>query len=755
MTDKFMGADAPRIDGADKVLGKALYAADRHLPRTAYALVVTASVGKGRIKRIDTSQAEAVPGVLLVLTHLNMDRLKPLGFLFAGGHGSQSFLPLQSDVIRYRGQMIAIIVAESTEVAQAASSAVRVDYETVPFAVELESEGGEMVTQSIAAPYFPDVSAGDADRARGGAAVSVEAVYRFPAQHHNSMELLSTVAEWQGDLLTLHEGTQAAEALRAGVALVLGMDPDKVRVRSPHAGGGFGQRNSLAPHTVLAAVAARRVQRPVKLVLSREQIFHAVHFRPATRHRVVLGADEKGKLISAVHEVHAQTSRFDLFPFTGAETTSRMYGIPNFRSAVTLVKLDTQTPGFMRAPFEMSSALAFEGAMDELAEKLGLDPVEFRIANDTPTDPITGKPFSLRRLNQCLRRGAQRFGWKRRSALPRSMHDSNGTSIGWGVAAGGYPGYIVPTRATVSLNAAGTAHVSVGGHEMGQGLRTSIALSAAEELGLQPHQIDITIGDTVAPPQHLTAGSWGTASAIPAVQKAARQLRDQLLQLVVSLADSPLHSLQITALALRNGGVESNDGRCVPYAELFRRSGKAELVSSAEVVAPGQKPEALLRAREGRVAAVGPEFPDYVAFSYIAHYVEVRVDAVTRRARVSRVVSVVDCGRVLSRRTARSQLYGGLVWGVGAALSEESEVDPRFGGFLNSNLAEYQVPVNADIGSCEVEFIDEPDLQFNSAGARGLGEVASVGVAAAIANAVYHATGKRIRELPIRIEKLL
>jgi xanthine dehydrogenase YagR molybdenum-binding subunit len=290
---------------------------------------------------------------------------------------------------------------------------------------------------------------------------------------------------------------------------------------------------------------------------------------------------------------------------------------------------------------------------------------------------------------------------------------------------------------------------------MGQGIRTSIALTAAEELGLKPHQIGITIGDTIAPPQHLTAGSWGTASATPAVQKAARQLRDQLLQLAVSQPDSPLRSVQTLALTLRNGRIESSDGRGVSYVELFRQSGKAELVGNAELVAPGQKPEALMQAKQGRVAASGPAFPDYVAFSYIAHYVEVRVDARIRRVRVVRMVSVADCGRVMSRRTARSQLYGGLVWGVGAALTEESEVDPRFGGFLNSNIAEYQVPVNADIGSCEVDFIDEPDSSFNSTGARGLGEVASVGVAAAIANAVYHATGKRIRELPIRIEQLL
>ena len=330
MIENFIGADAQRVDGADKVMGKARYGADRLLPRMAYALPVTSTIGKGRIRNIDTSKAEAIPGVILVLTHLNMDRLKPFRFIFAGGHGSQSLQPLQSDAIAYRGQPVALIIANNLEAAQAARSVIDIDYETTPFSVELDGEGGEPVIQSVAAPYFPDFVAGDADRALGEAPIVIDAKYTTPAQHHNAMELLSTVAEWQGDQLIVHEGTQAAQALAQGLAIQLDVDPAKVRVIAPYVGGAFGQRNSIAPHTVLAAVAARRVGRPVKLVMPRDQIFHAVHFRPAAEHRLRLGADDSGKFIAAVHEVRVQTSRFDLMPFTGAETISRMYGFPEF-----------------------------------------------------------------------------------------------------------------------------------------------------------------------------------------------------------------------------------------------------------------------------------------------------------------------------------------------------------------------------------------------------------------------------------------
>jgi xanthine dehydrogenase YagR molybdenum-binding subunit len=753
MNSNRIGADIPRVDGADKVTGRPIFAADRILPNMVHAVPVPATVGKGRILSMDVSEAERTAGVLLVLTHGNMDRLKPVAFSFAGGHAIQGFQPLQSDVVAYRGQPVALVVAESLEAAAEAAALVNVEYEAAAFTVEPDGPGAEAVAQATAMPYFKDFVCGDADQALKSAAVVVDQTYTTPPQHQNPIELLATVAEWEGDRLTVHEGTQASEAVRQGLAIALGIDAGKVRAMSPYTGGGFGQKNSMCFHTVMAAVASRRVGRPVKLVLPRAQVFYGTSFRAATRHRVRLGAEPAGRIVACVHETRAQTSRHDLMPFTGAETTSRMYGIPNYRGAATLVRLDTQTPGFMRAPFEMSSFFALESAMDELAYRLGKDPVDLRIANDTQVDPISGKPYTVRRLNECLRRGAERFGWARRTPEPMSMREPDGMLIGWGVAAGAYPGLTVPVIAAIRLDADGLADVSVGGHEMGQGLRTAISLVAADELGLEPGKVRITMGDTIAPPQHTTAGSWGTASAAPAVQDAARSVRAQLMTLATS--HRLLQGVDPARLVMRNERVEAPDGRGIAVSALLRDAGIAHLDGRSERLPLGMTPDAWPRAKGGRITLVGPEYPDFVAFSYIAHFAEVRVDPRIRRARVSRIVSIVDCGRVVSKRTATSQVYGGLVWGIGAALTEESEVDPRFGGFLNTNIAEYQVPVNGDVRRFEVEFIDEPDPQFNAVGVKGVGEVASVGAAGAIANAVFHATGKRVRDLPIRIEKLM
>jgi len=750
-----IGADAERVDGPDKVMGRPIFGADRVLPNMAHALPVPATVGKGRILRIDTAAAERTAGVLLVLTHLNMDRLKPVGFSFAGGQAQQSFQPLQSDMVAYRGQPIALVVADSLETAHEAAALVEVEYEPAPFTVELTAAGVEAVLQAKVTPWFKDFICGDADQVLKGVAVVLDETYTTPAQHNNPIELLAAVAAWEGDLLTVHEGTQASQAICQGLALALCIDAAKVRVTSPYAGGGFGQKNALLFHTVMAAVAARRVGRPVKLVMPRAQVFHGSSFRAATRHRIRLGAEPNGRIVAGMHDITAQTSRFDLMPFTGAESTSRMYGIPNFRGVSTLVRLDTQTPGFMRAPFEMSSFFALESAIDELAYQLGQDPVDLRILNDTHADPISGKPYTERRLKECLQRGAARFGWSRRTPAPTSMKEPDGTLIGWGVAAGAYPGLTAVAIAMVRLQADGTADVSVGGHEMGQGLRTAIALVTTDELGVAPQNVRITIGDTIVSPQHTTAGSWGSSTALPAVQDAARQVRTQLAALAASSGNRAHAGADPASLVFRDGRIEAPDGRSVGLADLLSNADVAFLEGRSERLAPGQTAEAMDHARAGMVAIAGPEYPDFVSFSYIAHFVEVRVDPHIRRARVSRVVSVVDCGKVVSRRTALSQVYGGLVWGVGAALTEESEVDPRFGGFLNANIAEYQVPVNADIGNFEVEFIDEADGRFNSMGVKGVGEVAAVGAAGAIANAVYHATGKRIRDLPVRIEKLL
>jgi xanthine dehydrogenase YagR molybdenum-binding subunit len=725
--------DAPRVDAGDKVRGAILFGADHSRPDILHAALGVATIPKGRITSLDTRAASAVPGVRLILTHENLGHAKSAGFVMAGGHAFQSLQPMLSPAIAYRGQPIALVVADRLEMAIEAVELIRATYATEPASHTLDASGAEIVDQSdgSAKKARSEVTAGNADKAFEAAPVKIDARFITAPQHHNPIELLATLAEWKDGKLTVHESTQNAEGVRHGLAAALGLTPDRVEVISPFVGGGFGQKYAMQMQTVLTAVAAQRLGRPVKLVVSRAQIFHDSSFRPAIRHRVRLGADRSGHMVAAIHEVDAQTSRHDLFPAHYAEVSSRLYGIKNFRGRERFVRTDVQTPGYMRAPFEHAACFALECCVDELAYSLGRDPVALRLANDTAIDPITRLPLSSRHVAECLRRGAERFGWSRRTMAPQSMRAHDGSYIGWGVAIGTYPCFIIPAIARLEVTVDGGVFVVIGGHEMGQGIRTALAAAVGRKLGVPAADVAAVIGDTRAAPQHMTAGSWGTASAIPAAIEAA----DAMLKALARLPP---------------GG---HPGRTP--AQILKAAGRASLAVEIHKKGPGQQDAIFRQLATGQLSFVGPVYPDFVTFSYIAHFVEVRVEPTTRRVRILRVASVADCGRVVSPRTAASQVRSGVVWGIGAALREASEVDPRYGGFLNADLAEYLVPVNADVDTIEVEFIDKPDLKFNSAGVKGLGEVSMVGVAPAIANAVYHATGRRPRNLPIRIEHLL
>jgi xanthine dehydrogenase YagR molybdenum-binding subunit len=718
----------PRVDARAKVTGAVRYGTDRIPEGLAYAAMAVATIGKGRILEIDTVAAEAVIGVHLVLTRIDESELKAPGYLMAGGHAVQSFQPLLGDHIAYRGQPIALVVADTPVAAAEAANLVSARYEVEPIAVDLDDEGVEIVRQQEAIPFLADITLGDAEAAFAESEVRIDQIYDHPKQHTMPMELLGSVVEWRGDTLVVHEGTQNAGAVRNGLALQLGIDPAAVAVISPYIGGGFGQKNSLQPHIGPLAIAARRLGRPVKFVMTRTQTFHQGSFRPASRHRIRLGADRSGGLAAAIHEVDQQTSRHDLFLALYTETTSRLYGVANFSGAQRLVRTDVQTPGYMRGPHESSAVFAFEVAMDELAYATDRDPVALRLANDTGTDPVTGQPFSSRHLAECLRRGADRFGWSARNPQPGSMRAGDGSQIGWGVAIGAYSAATTPAIAHMRAGADGRIAVAVDGHEMGQGIRSAITFLVADDLGVATDVVTVGVGDTRVAPQHLTAGSWGTASALPAVHAALRELRTRL-------------------------GV----ARTEPFdlAAAVAATGESTIEVEAITLAPGQTQDVLDRTRAGVLAIGGPAYPGFTSFSFIAHFVEVRIEPATRRIRVPRVVSVVDCGRVVSPVTAASQVRGGVVWGLGGALREVSEVDKRFGGFFNATLEEYPLSVNADIGEIEVDFIDEPDPLLNPLGVKGLGEVSTVGVAPAVANAVYHATGQRFRRLPIRIADLL
>ncbi|PSO24782.1 xanthine dehydrogenase family protein molybdopterin-binding subunit [Bradyrhizobium sp. MOS002] len=722
-----------RVDAEDKVRGKPIYAADDNRPGLLHAALAVSTIAKGRITDIDTQAASAVHGVRLVLTHKTMGAAKSAGFIMGGGYGFQSLQPMLSPAIAYRGQPIALVAAETLEQAVESAHLVRARYAEEPFGVSLDAPGVEVVHQADTPlkNFIPEIASGDADQALSKAPVKIDAVFKAPPQHQNPMELIASVAEWRGNKLTVHEGTQNAEAVRHGVATALGIAPEQVEVISPYLGGGFGQKNSLQMQTLLAAVAARETGRPVKLVVPRATLFHAASFRPESRHHIRLGAERTGKMLAAIHEVDAQTSRHDLFPGEYTATSSRLYGFGSFRGVERLVRTDVQTPGYMRAPFEHPACFAMECCVDELAYSLGQDPVALRLANDTDTDVATGLPFSSRYLAECLKRGAELFGWTRRSMAPRSMRAKDGSAIGWGVAVGAYPGLTTPAVAHLKADEDGCVVISIGGHEMGQGIRTSLANTVSRKLGVLPEKVRAVIGDTRAAPQHLTAGSWGTASAIPAAEDAA----DAMLMALAEMSPA---------------GIADRTP-----AEILKAAGRRTLEVEVQRKPPGQPDEILGRLRAGLPSVAGPVYRSHVTFSYIAHFVEVVIEPGTRRIRVPRVVSVADCGRVISPRTAASQVRGGVVWGIGAALRESSEVDPRYGGFLNADLADYVLPVNADIGSIDVEFIDKPDPVFNRSGVKGLGEVAMTGVAPAIANAVFHATGRRLRDLPVRIDHLL
>ena len=736
MPDKkahFVRAGTERVDARDKVRGLTHYASDDARASMLHAATVAATITRGRIRSIDTGAAARLPGVRLVLTHQNIGPFEGGGFLMSGGYGVQSVYPLRAPEIAHRGQTVALVVADTLDIAQEGAALVRVTYDAQPFIATMDAPDAVVLAQAsvLPMPMYADKVAGDAAAAFATAPVTVDATYALPAQHQNPMELIATVAEWRDGRLTVQESTQNAEGVRHGLARQLGIVPADIRVLSPTLGGGFGQKNGLQPHTALVAIAARKLQLPVKLVLSRKQLFHTASFRPQSRHRVRLGAGRDGRLVAALHDIDMQTSRHDLFPSLGTEMTARLYGSANFRGTESLVRTDVQTPGYMRAPHEHPAAFAFESAVDELAYKLDADPVAFRLANDTDHDPITGKPFTSRHVAQCLAQGARSFGWARRTMAPGSMRAPDGALIGWGVAIGAYKASVAPAIATVRIRASGMIQVAVGGHEMGQGMRTAIAMTVARILHAPIAAIAVQLGDTAAAPQHLTAGSWGTATVLPPVEQAARQL----------MADLAQHAAP--------GAADRSAW------QLLRDSGRTDAQAASRTRAPGQPEQIFARLQAGLPAGAGPVYPDFVGFSFVAHFVEVRVEPTTRRVRVARTVSVVDCGAVISPRTARSQVEGGVVWGIGAALREASEVDARFGGCLNADLAEYLLPVSADIGHIAVEFIDQPDQRFNALGAKGLGEVAMVGVAPAILNAVFHATGRRVRRLPLRVEDLL
>lgn len=708
-----IGTDRPRIDGIAKVTGAARYPSDVAVANPAYAFLLTSAIARGRIAALDENAARRVPGVLEILTHRNMHgAVGESEFAAKGGHLSTTIRPLESEQVFHDGQIIAMVLADSYEAAREAAYRIEVRYEEQRPSAGFDAPGAE------AKPIpdgqgFENAKVGDADAAYAAAEVTVEAHYSTPTQHHNPIELFTTTAVWNGDTLTIHEPSQFVYGMKNGIAEQLGIDPAKVHAQSAFVGGAFGSKGVLTQRTALVAIAARRLGRPVKLVPTRDQGFTIVTYRAETRHHVKLAASRDGRLQALVHEGEEVTSRPDTYKVGGTSTTARVYACPNVRTSVTVVHADRNTPGFMRSPPEVPYMFALESAMDELAFALKMDPIQLRRVNETQKEPIKGKPYTSRSLMQCIEAGARAFGWDRRNPEPRSMRDGEWL-VGWGYATTLYPTHIAPAAVRVALLPDGTARVQTAAQDVGTGAYTAIALTAAEGLGLPVEKITVELGSSDLPPAPIAGGSNVTASVCNVVMKACDEVRAR------------------------------------------RAQGQAAIEVYAENIPEGMSPDSMSKLYQGRMGMTGGvEGEKYAAAAFGAEFVEVRVHERTREVRVPRILGAFAAGRIVSPRQARSQLSGGLIWGISAALHEETEVDPRTARYVNDNIAEYLIPVNADIRQVEVLLLEEQEPTANPLGIKGLGELGNVGTNAAVANAVFHASGTRVRELPIRIEKLL
>ncbi len=751
-----LGAPLERKDARQKVTGEARYGADMSAANVAHACLVTSTIARGTIVAIHAEEAKAIPGVLQVITYRDVEGAVKAGTYFSkGGYLSSTIQPLASDRVMHSGEIVGIVVAETFEAAQEGARAVRLDYKPEPATATFDSPGAETAAGKDVSAEHTDPEIGDADAAYNSADVKVEQRYSTPTQHHNPIELFTTLCAWRGDQLTVWESSQNVTGFKFGLAEQLGIPAEKIRVISPFIGGAFGSRGALTHRTALIAFAAKRLQRPVKLEATRRDGFTIATYRAETRQRVRLGASRDGKLRSLTHEGWEVTSRPDNYMVAGTDATTRLYDSPNISSKVWIVHADRATPGFMRAPAELPYLFGLESAMDELAVALKMDPVELRRVNDTQKEPIKGLPYTSRSLMPCFDAAAAKFGWSRRSAEPGSMTDGDWL-VGWGCAATMYPSQIAPATARVSLTADGQVRVQTAGHEIGNGAYTVIAMVAAEALGVPIEKVTVELGDTELPPAPVAGGSNSTASVCNVVAKACEDIRARIIAASTSSGDGALAGKAPDTINFKDGALVAADGKTEALAAAVRRLSGGAIEAYAENLPQGSKPDGLQKLYKGEQALIGgAKLKDRIAFAFGAEFVEVRVHKLTREIRTPRIVGAFAAGRIINERTARSQLMGGLIWGISSALHEATEIDEHAARYTNTDLAEYMIPVNADIDQVEVILLPEEDSKVNPLGIKGLGELGNVGTNAAVANAVYHATGVRIRDLPIRLEKTL
>ncbi|MFF3256889.1 xanthine dehydrogenase family protein molybdopterin-binding subunit [Actinacidiphila glaucinigra] len=740
-----VGQPMDRVDGRPKVTGSARFSAEIPLPGMAYAALVGAHIASGRITSIDAREAEAAEGVLAVLTHENTPPIvaqPPLIPSLAGTAApGQTFFPLQDDVVHYAGQHIAVVVADTHERAQHAASLLHVRYAEEPSVTTLD-QGRDLarVPEAIFGGFMPGrMSRGDLRKGMDEADVRLDVTFTYAANNHNPIEPPATTASWEGGELTLWDATQGVTSTQQTVAALLGLPVSRVRVVGHYTGGSFGGKAMIWHHPALAAIAARAVGRPVKLALTREQMFTSMGHREEQEQTITLAAAGDGRLTALRHHKLSPTSHFDEWAEPSLGVASQIYGCPHYEGEYRLFRANTMTPTFMRAPGEASGMFAMECAMDELAERLGMDPLELRLRNITATDPMTGDPWSSWGLEECYRRGAERFGWAGRDPRPRSRREGHWL-IGTGMASAGYPVAqpVTPQRARARLYADGTVLVQAATPDFGTGVATAMTQVAADALGLPVERCRFENGDTALPQIAAAVGSAGAGMISAAVHTAAAALRDALVARAVADAESPLHGADPKSVELRDGRMVLRDdpGTGETYAEMMHRQFLPDLEALGSWTPdPGANGHALM--------------------TFGAQFAEVAVDADLGLVRVRRMVGAFAPGRVLNPKTARSQLMGGMIWGLGQALLEANRMEARTGRWAASSLGDYLVAVNADAPDVEVELVEVEDTVVNPLGVKGVGEIGQVGAGAAIANAVHHATGRRVRKMPITVEDLL
>jgi xanthine dehydrogenase YagR molybdenum-binding subunit len=732
-----VGQPVTRREAVLKVTGKARFAADHHPVGMVYAVIASSSIAKGRVTHLDVAAARAHLGVIDVMTPANAPKLarhpdlKDHPFIFR-------LDLLQDDNVRYANQPVAVVIAKTLEAATEGAHLLAPRYESEGACVQLDA----------AEPFSPPVvgagdpaneSEGDVEAALVSAAVRVDATYATPPQYHNAIEPHAIIAQWEGDKLTIDTPNQAMGLARMRLAGLFGIEMNDILIRSPYLGGGFGAKALVSGPQVLGIMAARFVGRPVKLVLRREQLFGPVGHRAPTRQTLRLGAHANGALTALAHHTRTASSTFDDF-FEPSGTVSRtLYSSEATSSTHDAVRLDIGTPLFMRAPGEASGSFALECAIDEMAHACGMDPLAFRLKNYAEVEPITGRPFTSKELRECYAQGAERFGWSARALAPRQMTDPSGLLVGWGMGTATFPAKMFPAEARVELLANGHAQVACGAHDMGQGAWTVLAQIAADSLGLDLAQVELRIGTSDLPDGGIAGGSAGTATAGTAVHNAGKDAVARLIEMAVNDERSPLYRTHVANVIARAGRLSRGDDRSCgeSYSTILLRAGRAFVEGKGNAA-----PDALTQG-------------NYAAHAHGAVFAEVKVDPQLGQIRVTRLVGAFAAGRIINPRLARSQYFGGMIWGVSFALQEHAVMDPRSGRPMNANLAEYHVPVNADIPSLEAILVDEDDPRVNALGIKGVGEIGITGTAGAVANAVWHATGIRVREAPITLDKVL